>query len=392
MRRKKLLILSSYGGYGHIAAANTLTALLGDQYEIEVVYPIKDLRIMGIPSGESIYNFLLSNNLMRTNNFMVRYLAPPALRAREEKMARLIEKYIDEKKPDLLVSVVCYVNYPASEAAHRSGIPFLLVTVDYDMHNYMKSMDKMRCNDFKVTISGDLPSIRESLLQHRISEASIEPIGLPLRTGFLEAKNKDMLREKYEIPQGKRVVLVMFGGVGSKYTYRYAEAIAATSSNLHLVVCAGRNGKLAEKLQRIQPAAGNSIDIVPFTEKIDELFAVSDLLVTKPGPGTITEAMRCKLPILIDRMSTPLFWEEANIELVLSNKVGACIHTLDEIPELLNRYFYDEVTKRALAEAYQRVSENHFAEKIVPLIEDMVSDPIGGEVAMTSRSFSPNSL
>ena len=49
---KKILILSCLGGYGHIAATNTLKQLLGDEYEIETIYPIKELRIFGIPTGE----------------------------------------------------------------------------------------------------------------------------------------------------------------------------------------------------------------------------------------------------------------------------------------------------------------------------------------------------
>src|SRR3989304_6790134 len=45
---KKILVLSSHGGYGHTAAGHTLIALLGKQYQFSIYHPIDDVRVLGV--------------------------------------------------------------------------------------------------------------------------------------------------------------------------------------------------------------------------------------------------------------------------------------------------------------------------------------------------------
>lgn len=387
MCTKKILILSSFGGYGHIAAANTIRELLGSEYQIDVIYPIKELRIWGIPSGESFYNFLISKNWTRLTNWIVRLFPARVFERREQKMARLIEKHIEEKQPDLIISLIPFVNYPATEAARKYDLPFLLVTTDNDLENWVYGLEKLQLSDFKVTIGSDLPTSKNTLLEKLISEDCIETIGLPLRPSFLNPQSKELIRQEYEIPQNRNVLLIMMGGIGASASYQYAKVIAQSSLNVHLIVCVGKNSAMAPKLKKIKVTQGNSIDIVPFTENVHELFAVADVILTKSGPGTINEALALKLPILIDITQPPLFWEEPNIEFVQNFKIGACIHSYKEAPRIIHQYLYDEQLKEEIANAYERIPENQFANRISPLIKEMCQETLAGEVAVTARKL-----
>jgi len=390
--KKKLLILSSFGGYGHIAAASTIKKLSSNEYEIDVIYPIKELRLYKVPCGESLYNYALSKNWNRFTNIVVRTIPEKVFQNREEKTCQLIQKHIDEKNPDLVISLIPFINYPASEAARRCGIPYLLVTTDNDLHNWVYRLDKQTNPEFRVTIGSNLSTSKGALLEKGIPEEAIETIGLPLRPEFLQSKTKEELRGEYEIPENKSVVLLMMGGEGSRSIYQYAKTLAESPLNAHFVICTGRNGNLANKLKKIEPFPGNSIAIQPFTEKVDEVFALSDLIITKPGPGTINEARSLGLPILIDNIKPPLFWEQANIDMVLSQKIGACIQSMKEVPDLVKKYLYDEQTREEVIRAYKQIPQNKFATEIKQLIDEMCEEPLIGEVAVTSRSYSPNSL
>lgn len=392
MKSKKLLLLSSYGGYGHIAAANTLDGLLGDEYEIEVVYPIKELRFFGIPSGESFYNFLISNNMIRLNNWITRHVGKYIFSPHEEKTCRMIQRHIEEKKPDILISLIPFIDYPATEAARKAGIPCLFVTTDYDLHNWVFALEKCTLSNLRVVIGADLPTTRGSLLEKGIPEEAIETIGLPLRPGFLNVKPKEELRELYNIPDGKPVVLIMMGGTGARSISAYTKTLLESDLNIHLVVCTGKKTGLADQLKKIEPKNGNSVDILPFVEDIGSLFALADLLITKPGPGTINEAFSMKLPILIDGTGVPIFWEVANRDLVLQYKVGECIWSLDETVNLTKKYLFDEQTQEKVSRAYEEVPVNTFRERIKPLIEEMCDEALSGDVVMTSRNFDPNHL
>jgi len=361
--------------------------LLSDEYTFETVYPINELRLWHVPEGEALYNFAISRSWTSFTNWVVRHFPEPIFKQREKKTQKMFERHIERMSPDLIISVTPFINYPGIKAAEAHGLPFILVTTDNDLKTWSTSLEKQNYSQFKVTIGYDLPTSKGLLLDKNVPEESIETIGLPLRPSFLEPHSRKDLRHKYEIPDGKKVVLIMMGGVGAKSSYQYAKAIGENSLNMHMIVCAGKSSHAAAKFKKIKLAKGNTMDLIPFTEKIHELFYLSDLLLTKSGPGTMNEAFAAKLPILIDQTNESLFWEKPNIDLVLSKKVGACVHSYKEAPELVKRYLYDEEMRETIAQAYEDVEQNQFAERIKPLIEELCGEPATGEVQLASRSM-----
>lgn len=390
MRRKRILILSSFGGYGHIAAASTLCKLLQEEYEIDIIYPIKELRIWGIPSGESFYNFLISNNFIRLINWIVPIIACPLFLHREQKTQRIIEKHIQEKSPDLVISLIPFINFPASEAASKMGIPFLLVSTDNDMQNWVYALEKCHpvFSNFQVTIGYDLPTTKGLLLKYGIPEKAIKVLGLPLRPEFALPQNKAALQKKYEIPLNKPVVLITMGGVGAKSSYDYAKVILQTRFNLHLIVCTGKNKRLVKKLKKIKIAQGNSLDIIPFTENIHEVFSLADLIITKPGPGSINEILALKIPMLIDHIGVPLFWEKANIDLITARNLGMCVKSFEQLPELIRRFLFDEQYREKMQHAYQNLGQNQFSLHIKSLIGELCNQDLLGEISVSARVHS----
>lgn len=388
--KKKLLILSSTGGYGHIAAASTLENLLSRDYDLETIYPINELEIFNIPNGESLYNFFLTNNLTAITNWVVKNFVAKLFAQRKKKMEKLIEAHIREKRIDLVVSLIPFFNHPASEAARRMGVPFLLITTDNDLHNWVCQLEDKTHAAFKVTIGADLPTSRARLLQKKITEDEIELTGLPLRPDFLDInQSKEELRAEHGIPQNKPVVLIMMGGTGARLCYQYAKILSQSKLGIHMVICSGRNVKIVRKLRSIQPQHGNTMDVIPFTERVHEYFALADLILTKPGPGTINEAIACKLPIIIDRVKAPLFWEEANVDLVTRFGIGQSIRNIKDTPDVIRNFLFNEQMQASVQQAYRQIPENQFAIRIKPLIEEMTGQNISGEVVMTSRTITP---
>jgi processive 1,2-diacylglycerol beta-glucosyltransferase len=370
-KHKKILILSSKGGYGHTAAANTLLAILKERYEIEIVHPIDNIRFFGVPSGEEFYNTMLHHGWIRSMSFISRYIAPPLFRTKKSKIERIIHRYIEAQKPDLIISLIPFINYPASEAARKQDIPYLLVTTDNDLKNWVLDLDEVKHPHFKVTIGSDLPTSKGRLVKQGIPESSIETIGLPLRPEFRRDQNAEALRESYEIPQGKHVVLIMMGGSGCHSALEYAKKIAGMDVSVHLIVVAGKNKKLAEELRKLSLHPSNSLLVMGFTDKVAELMSISDLIITKPGPGTINEAITLGLPILIDNTGSTLFWERANIDLVCKYGIGGKIKESKEIKNLLMNYLQDEQLREKISESFNKIPPNLFHEKIVSLVDEM---------------------
>lgn len=372
--KKTVLVLSSKGGGGHIAAANALQSLLGHEYHFKVVTPIDQLRIWGIPSGEQFYNFMLKKGWIRAMNFIVRHLAPPIFKARLSKLEKIVASYIQTYQPDLVISLIPFVNYSATEAARKAKVPYLLITTDNDLRNWVFGMDRIKHPQFKVTIGADLPTTRDILKKKKIKDEAIETVGLPLRPQFLLENKTSTLLEELQIPENKPVILIMMGGAGGVAAYEYAKKIGKMGLGAHLIVVAGRNESLKEELNRLKLHALNSLTAIGYTERVAELMSLSTVIITKPGPGTINEAMAMRLPILIDNTGTSLFWERANVDMVLSYKIGERIRYPKEIKKVLLSYLYDPQQQQAIANSFVEIPKNQFHLRIQGLIEELIAE------------------
>ena len=372
--KKKILVLSSNGGYGHNAATNTLKSLLGNKYDFTVFYPIDELRIWGVRSGEEIYNTMLRWGWIGPMNLISKHVAPKIFRARKRQVEEIIAREIVRAKPDLVISLIPYVNLPASEAARKRDIPFLLITTDNDLRHWVHGLHAVTHPRFKVTIGDDLPTTRDVLRQRHIPDSAIETIGLPLRPDFFSPKKNPKLCKQYDIPEGKPVILIMMGGSGGEASMEYTQEIGQMDLGAHIIVCCGKNKRLVRKIKKIPLKESNTLTAMGFTEKIADLMSMADLIITKPGPGTIEEAMAMHLPVLVDGTRRPLRWEKVNLDLVERYGIGERVDDLEDMELLLKRYLHDPQFQRQVREAFQRLPGNHFHERIPAVIESMFNE------------------
>lgn len=392
--RKTVLILSSTGGGGHIAAANALQKIVGDEYDLKVVYPINELRIWGVPSCEQVYNGMLRNGWIRSTNFIVRHVVPPVFRSYQGKLEKIITTYVNSFKPDLVVSLIPFINYAASEASRKKELPFLLVTTDNDLRHWSLEMEKVKHPQMKVTIGADLPMTRDILLKKNIPENAIETIGLPIRPDFMAQKDEKKILDELHLPTNKEIILITMGGAGGPCAYEYAKRIGNMNLGAHIVVLAGRNHKLKKDLEQLKLHPSNTLSAFDFTERVADLMAVSDIIITKPGPGTINEAIAMKLPILIDNTDSSLFWERTNVDIVLKYGIGQRIKKFSQVNDLLMTYLKDEKTKALIEQSFANIPVNQFHLRIQGIIHELIAwreQNVAAQIA-TIRPLSEQSL
>ncbi len=250
--KKKILVLCSNGGNGHNAAAGALKTILHERYDFTVVYPIDELEFFGVPSGESLYNLALRKGWNRSVNMVSRYVAPKVFRRYKKKIEKLITNHIEQEKPDLVISVIPFINLSASEAARKVDIPYLMITTDNDLQTFVHGLQGVSHPNFKVVVGTHLWSSREMLHKRNIPDDRIEVIGLPVRPDFLVKKDAKALKEKYNIPAYKPVILIMIGGAGGDMAYQYAKTLGQIQMGVHLIACAGRNQEMAEEYAQDQ--------------------------------------------------------------------------------------------------------------------------------------------
>jgi 1,2-diacylglycerol 3-beta-galactosyltransferase len=123
-------------------------------------------------------------------------------------------------------------------------------------------------------------------------------------------------------PEG-RLVLIVGGGEGMGPIERFARAIDAalpvTELADQLAVIAGRNTALRERLS--SHSWRRPVRAEGFVNNMPDWLAAADVLVTKAGPGSITEGMLSGLPLLL--MGKVPGQEDGNVKYVTSRGVGA---------------------------------------------------------------------
>lgn len=369
--KKKILILCSNGGNGHNSAAGALRQILSDRFDFKVIYPIDELQMFGVKSGEELYNAAVRNRWTRSVNLISMYVAPKVFRGYKKKLEGLIAEEISQENPDLIVSVTPFINLPASEAAKKAKVPYLMITTDNDLQNFLHGLQGVSHPHFKVVIAPYSLSGRMMLSKRNIPDKNIAVLGFPLRSDFLEKKDRDALRSHYRIAPYKPVILVMMGGAGGDGALDYAQRLGKIQLGVHLIVCAGRNQPLVKNLRKVKLHPTNSMTVMGFTDQMADLMTIADLIITKPGTLSTTESLAMRLPILVDCTSPVISWEQANIDIVLQYGVGTTIYNLDKLEPLVRTYLYDTEVRHEIQKAYQKVPANRFNTSIAALVDEM---------------------
>jgi len=74
---------------------------------------------------------------MRTINFVYKNLIPLYLKLQYAFMQRQFYRLFNEHRPDLIISVIPVINYPASCAAQQIKVPFVIMTLDTDIRLWL---------------------------------------------------------------------------------------------------------------------------------------------------------------------------------------------------------------------------------------------------------------
>jgi UDP-N-acetylglucosamine:LPS N-acetylglucosamine transferase len=107
--------------------------------------------------------------------------------------------------------------------------------------------------------------------------------------------------------------------------------IAERLSDVQLILICGKNQKLGDKLGALPSQARHFVE--GFTSEIPYYMHLADFFIGKPGPGSISEAVHMKLPIIVERNLWTLAQERYNAEWVKEKNAGLVVPNFNGIRE-----------------------------------------------------------
>ena len=105
--------------------------------------------------------------------------------------------------------------------------------------------------------------------------------------------------------------------------------IAEKLRDRQLIFICGRNENLAAKL-RVRKAPHY---VEGFTSEVPYYMHLADYFIGKPGPGSISEAVAMKLPVIVERNAWTLPQERYNAEWVRDRHAGMVVRSFSGIEE-----------------------------------------------------------
>jgi processive 1,2-diacylglycerol beta-glucosyltransferase len=108
---------------------------------------------------------------------------------------------------------------------------------------------------------------------------------------FSETKERAGCLARQGLVGDRPIILQMAGGFGVGPIEKIYRAILDLAKPVEVVVVTGRNEKLKAQLEAVACPARHRAQVLGFTDQIDELMAVADLVVSKPGGLTTSETL-----------------------------------------------------------------------------------------------------
>lgn len=239
-----------------------------------------------------------------------------------------IYKLHREHPCDVIVSVHPLINTPFLRAMRKreDHTPYITVVTD------LVSTHTAWFNNQADLIIVPTPQAAENAHKFNIDPDKVKVIGMPIADRFCQPLgDKLTLRRELGWPEDKVIILLVGGGEGMGPLGEVCMKINEAKLDAALVVIAGRNKRLKKKLEQSDwniPAY-----IYGFVKEMPQFMRAADILVSKAGPGSISEALIAELPIILyHRISGQ---EEGNVAYVTDEGAGIWAPETDDIVDSL---------------------------------------------------------
>lgn len=294
---RRILVLSASVGAGHLRAAQAVEAALR---EIDPQAIVRNIDVLELTNAafRRVYGKAYLDLVNRAPHVLGYFYdlmdRPPTAGMSADRLRVAVERLNLRKFVALLRSDPwdVMVNTHFLPAALIAGLrqkgelttPQLTVTTDFATHRLWVNQP---CElYFTATAEG------AAYLEHwGVPRGATRVAGIPIHPVFSRPKARDECLARLGLAGDLPIILQLAGGFGVGPVEQLLQAILAVGPPAEIVVVAGRNEDLRERLKQIVRPERHRLHVLGYTDQMDELLAVADLVVSKPGGLTTSETL-----------------------------------------------------------------------------------------------------
>ncbi len=354
----KITILSASTGGGHMSAANAIKDyLLSEGVIAEVVDALEYISPILNKTITEVYEYIALKQpklwkmmYSSSNNKTVNRLVVGINSLISKKLLPLIEK----SQPDLIISTHPFTTEMVSNLKTSDAVklPLVCVMTDYAPHRTWTSPGV----DAYVVANSDMVASMEDM---GINPNIVYPFGIPVDDSFYVKPDKKEILEELSLDPSLPTILIMAGTQGLANIDKIYFELQSIDLDFQIIIITGKNQKLYERVKSISegrphlrrrlkilaniskyiPKLKNikfkvkfkksratnmtktkKTKVVYFTKEVEKYMYASDLIITKPGGLTVSEALACGLPMVL--FNAIPGQEEENANFLVSNNMA----------------------------------------------------------------------
>lgn len=277
-----------------------------------------------------------------------------------------LRKFVESYAPDLIVCTHAFPCGVMSEYKRQFDptLPVVGIVTDFVVHPFW-----IYTNVDAYAVA--TPEMRAALLARGVREDRIVLSGIPVDPRFGAPRpNVDALRARLGLPRDRPVVLMMGGGVGIGPLEEMMRALGTIETPISAAVIVGRNLALERRVMSLAERTAYPLRVFGFVENVFDYMHASDVLVSKPGGLTSSEALAARIPMVLVK---PLpGQEERNTRFLVSREAAIRARGAEQIASVVTDVLASSHLRERLGhqiEVLRKPDAAHdIAERIVTLL------------------------
>lgn len=380
-KKPRILIVSSDTGGGHRSAARAIADSLqkfwqSDTLAVKIIKGLEEAHKITAKLA-SIYNWLLRNKQQ-----WVKYLYWTVNRIRPEKREFFYNLCYDYAKnlfdkwcPNIIVSVHPLTQHFfgrfLKELNLTDQIPLITIVTD-PCYGFWKGW---ACEDVSLYLVANQHA-RQQLIDYGIHPDKVKISGMPIHPKFHEIDSQSVikLRQSLGLEPNRFTVFVNAGWIGGGNIPKIFSELIREKLNIQTIFLAGKNQKLKEEAEKLTLKAKFPVKVFGYSDEMEKLMQVSNVMVSKLGGLTTFEALACRLPIIADVVTPPMPQEAGTTHLIVQKGAGILLRrTKDIVPvikDLLDNPLKYNSMKTATTSLIVPNSTQKIAEEILSFLPE----------------------
>ena len=340
----RVIILSASIGGGHMSASNALKSyILGNSEEIEVEVIDTLKYINPLLNGIIVNGYMFLIKKISWFYEKLYYITDKEnavslfLEMIEKLFSNKLLRLLKSKEIDLIITTHPFAEGMVSVLKERGKIKakHICIMTDYSPHNSW-----INSNVDHYIVSNE--EMKIDMISRGIEDKKVHVYGIP--------------------------ILLMGGSFGVKNIVDIYREISTIDLEFQVIVIVGNNRSVYKIMQKELTDSKKKTKLIGFTNEVEKYMKISDVLITKPGGLTVTEALVSNIPMIIfDAIPGQ---EEGNARFLIENDVAVSIGKGISCSKIIEKLLKNKKRISAMKEKCKNISKPYVNKSILKLIHN----------------------